>query len=104
MSRATGSFLSVNRADLSGARLTSFKACYDQNFRAAILRGADLSGAELCGSFWHGADLAGADLSGSNVTHAVGLTQRQLDQACGDVTTQLPSLLTISRCLAGRSE
>jgi len=29
---------------------------------------------------------------------AVGLTQRQLDQACGDETTRLPAGLRIPRC------
>ena len=38
-------------------------------------------------------NLAGADLSG-----ATGLTQKQLDQACGDKETKLPEGLTIKPC------
>lgn len=99
LSRATGAFLRMARADLSGARLVGFRACYDQDFTDSVFRGADLSSAVLCATDWHGADLTGAILSGADMTLAVELTQAQLDLACGDSSTRLPGAeLTIRRC------
>ena len=47
-----------------------------------------------------GARLAGADLSGAVLEGAEGLTQRQLDQACGDEETKLPPGLIVAPCEA----
>lgn len=88
---AFGSFLNASGADFSGATLRATTACYDQNFTGAIFRGADLRDAKLCGSFWAGADLTGADLSGADLTFGDGPSQQQLDHACGDTKTELPS-------------
>ncbi len=38
-------------------------------------------------------DLQRADLRGANLTRAIGLTQEQLDKACGDDKTTLPDYL-----------
>ena len=80
----------------------------EANFQGAILDGADLSGADLRGAIFDradligadltGADLNGADLSGADLTNVVGLTQEQLDGACGNPNTKLPDVLTISPC------
>ena len=41
-----------------------------------------------------GANLSGTDLSGANLLGARGLTQTQLDEACGDANTKLPEGFT----------
>lgn len=53
------------------------------NFAAAVLEGADFSGARL---------------PGADFESAIGLTQRQLDGACGDARTRLPRGLRIAPC------
>jgi uncharacterized protein YjbI with pentapeptide repeats len=79
----------------------SFNACYDQDFSRAIFRGADLSNATLCATAWSGADLSGAILSGADLTYTHDLTQAQLDRACRDESTKLPSAsLSVPRCVA----
>jgi hypothetical protein len=50
-----------------------------------------------------GADLTGAKTSitsflGTDLRHVKGLTQAQLDVACGDVKTLLPTGLKIHTC------
>ena len=44
------------------------------------------------------ADLAGADLSRAYLASAQGLTQFQLNDACGDEKTRLPEWLTLRPC------
>jgi hypothetical protein len=73
------------------------------DFSAADLRGAYLIRSKLRDTTFSGADLAHArldrsDLSGANLAHARNLTQAQLDSACGDPDTKLPSGLSISTC------
>jgi hypothetical protein len=75
-------FLRLNHAHLDYANLAR------TNLSFAYLNGADLGNATL-----NGADLTRAELDGSK-----GLTQQQLDTACGDVTkTRLPPGLKILR-------
>ena len=68
-------------ADLEGADLRR------ANLRRANLRRAFLTDADLVGAFLTGADLTDADLGGADLTGAflrdTGLTQPQLDSACG---------------------
>ena len=45
-----------------------------------------------------GATLAGANVSGAEMDRAVGLTQAQLNRACGDADTRLPRGLSVPRC------
>ena len=88
------------RAYLSSADLSKI------NLARAILADATLSGAnlrdaELARADLRGAVLAGADLTGANIhlvrlentdlSQVVGLTQAQLDLACGDGSTKLPA-------------
>ena len=70
----------------------------------ADLSGVDLSGIDLSGIDLSGANLSGADLSDAYLSRAylsgaklrddyaavIGLTQTQLDAACGDANTKLP--------------
>jgi uncharacterized protein YjbI with pentapeptide repeats len=89
-------------ADFDGARLVL--ACMSKaNFHSATFRGADLSGANLANSRMDDADLSGAILSitsikGTDLSRAHGLTQAQLDQACGDAQTRVPAGMIVRRC------
>jgi uncharacterized protein YjbI with pentapeptide repeats len=44
------------------------------------------------------ADFTGARLQGADLTEAIGLTQAQLNAACGDDETRLPEGMTIPAC------
>jgi uncharacterized protein YjbI with pentapeptide repeats len=108
---------SLQRADLRNAKFRNAKFS-NANLRDADLQFGDLSGADLgganlisadlrdanlIGAAFHGAiivraDLRGARLSGADLSDAHGVTQEQLDEACGDDETRLPEGLTIRRC------
>jgi uncharacterized protein YjbI with pentapeptide repeats len=97
----------------SGPELTSLNymqrtVLVRANLFWADLRDADLTGAELAGSDFILADLRGAkfndahvsnarldraDLRGADLVGATGLSQQQLDLACGDETTKIPDPL-----------
>jgi uncharacterized protein YjbI with pentapeptide repeats len=75
----------IGGADLRGADLRGAK------LRGAKLRGADLKGAKLSdpelsvlSTDLSDADLSDADLSDADLSGATGLTQEQLDKACGE--------------------
>jgi hypothetical protein len=73
------------------------------DFRNASFRDADLSGANLSNAALDGADMTGAATSmtsfdGTDLTRVRGLTQKQLDQACGDVATKVRAGLKVHRC------
>ena len=89
-------------ANFSGAKLVLMCMSY-ADFRGASFHGADLSGANLARAKLDGADLSGATLSitsikGTDLTHAKGLTQAQLDQACGDADTRVAVPLKVKTC------
>ncbi len=72
---------------------------YEHGQRADLIR-ANLQSANLQGAKFRGlfgfvpvTNFAGADLTGAR-----GLTQQQLDEACGDEETKLPPDLTIEPC------
>jgi hypothetical protein len=93
-------------AKLLGARL-SIVDLSDANLTAADLSHAnlmyaDLSGADLTGTDLSGAILIGADLPNANLSNVKGLTQQELDMACGDERTQLPPGFNVKFCKAGR--
>lgn len=92
----------LNRARFDRADLRDVNA-YGGVFSSASFAGANLTnagfvGAYLRGANWAGTTLTGADFSGADMTGARGLTQRQLDRACGDSATALPSGLHIPPC------
>lgn len=98
--RLDGAYL--GDADLQDARLSNARlsmACLDRaHLERAVLIQARLEGAELIGAYFKGADLTDADLTHANVkgtdlSKAKGLTQQQLDRACGDEKTRLPAAL-----------
>jgi hypothetical protein len=105
-------------ANLAGAQLNNAKAVKASfvftNFSGSRLDGADLSGANLAnawlnwtwfagakldGTNFAGARMPGAQLYGADLSKAVGLTQTQIDQACGDASTKLPPGLRVPACV-----
>ncbi|MBS0471520.1 MAG: pentapeptide repeat-containing protein [Proteobacteria bacterium] len=97
----------VKAKNLSGANFDGASAvlmCMSfANFSNASFRGTDLSGANLAHANLDGADLSGAimditSIKGTDLTKAKGLTQKQLDQACGDRDTRAPAGLTVHIC------
>ena len=108
MERASLAAAQLPDASLAGADLTRAKAQAVRLPRAdlsdAVLTNADLTGGVLTGAVMRGARLGGAslfraDLSGADLTGAVGVTQQQLDGACGDAETRLPDGLNVPPCL-----
>lgn len=92
----------MNRTSFAGADLRDVEA-YGAVFSSASFAGADLTHASFVGTFLDGANLRGARLVGTNFSgaelgRAVGLTQGQLNQACGDEATILPRGLSIPHC------
>lgn len=88
--RFHGANLSI--ANLFGGRFSS------ADFSNANLQEAVFVGAYLGGARFAGADLTNANFSGAEMDSAQGLTQLQLNAACGDATTTLPTGMTIPRC------
>lgn len=92
----------MNRTRFSGTDLRDVEAYggvfSSSNFNRADLTHASFVGAFLEGSSFSGAILTGANFSGARLTRVTGLTQRQLDTACGDPDTALPSGLRIPAC------
>jgi uncharacterized protein YjbI with pentapeptide repeats len=68
------------------------------NFAGANLTNASLVGAYLQGANFRGATLNGANFSGAEMNRAVGLTQAQLNHACGDGSTLLPHGFSVPAC------
>ncbi len=87
----------LQRADLREANLKSADLSF-ANLEGAGLGLADMQGAKLIGAILKGADILGALLHGANLEVAEGLTQAQLDQACGNEETKLPNGLTVKGC------
>ena len=90
----------LHNADLRGANLSGVKLleANDNDVEASKERGKppeelfkmDLSGANLRRADLKDADLSGADLSDADLRGAKNLTQKQLEKASGNDTTQLP--------------
>lgn len=86
----SGANLSV--ANLFGVRFNA------SNFSNVNFENATLVGGYFGSSNFSGANLSGANLSGADLHLARGLTQGQLDRACGDRATRLPAGLRVPRC------
>ena len=92
----------LTRSRFAGADLRDVDA-YGAVLTGADLKGADLThasfvGAYLAGADFKGAKLVGTNLSGAELQRARGLTQAQLERACGDSSTRLPSGFHIPAC------
>ncbi len=97
LSLATMDDVDFSDADLSIANL------FGGRFSRARFTNADLSNATLVGAYFGradftGAQLAGANLGGSDFRTSIGLTQDQLDSACGDESTLLPPGMKTPHC------
>jgi uncharacterized protein YjbI with pentapeptide repeats len=107
----------LSKAELSGAGLTGANLSNadlrrtillgatldDANLKDADLRGAYLDDARFGGADLTGAKLGGARLGGADLSAAIGLTQEQLNQACGGSAgapfkTLLPNGMTLGPC------
>jgi len=89
-------------ADFDNARLSLMCMSF-ADFKGATFRGADLSGANLAHAILDGADLTGAEMTitsikGTDLTRVRGLTQKQLDAACGDADTKVPAGMRVQTC------
>jgi uncharacterized protein YjbI with pentapeptide repeats len=89
-------------ADLSNTDLSDTDVRSSDLFRTD-LRSADLSRARLNGSHLFGANMEGAKLHGTrlegvDLLRAKGLSQEQLDQACGEIVMGLPVRLKVKPC------
>jgi uncharacterized protein YjbI with pentapeptide repeats len=92
----------LHGADFDGATAVLMCMSY-ANFTDATFRGADLSGANLAHARLDGADMTGAvmtitSIKGTDLTKVKGLTQKQLNAACGDADTKVPAGLTVHTC------
>jgi uncharacterized protein YjbI with pentapeptide repeats len=70
----------------------------DTNFAGANMTNATLVGSYLQGANFRGARLSGVNFSGAEMDRAEGLSQAQLDEACGDESTRLPRGLRLPDC------
>lgn len=92
----------MNRTNFSGADMRDVNA-YGGLFTSANFSGADLTNASFVGAYLQGANFRGANLTGANfagaeMSRAVGLTQGQLNAACGDPSTLAPPGLRLRPC------
>ncbi len=90
------------QADLTRARLID-ASCPHARFDRARLQQADARGADFTRANFGAADvtrmnLEDADLSGADLRNARGLTQTQLNEACGDRRTRLPRGMRVQGC------
>jgi uncharacterized protein YjbI with pentapeptide repeats len=73
------------------------------DLKGASFHNADLAGTNLARANLDNVDFAGAVLEftsfkGTDLTHAKGLTQSQLDRACGDADTIAPAGMHVPSC------
>jgi len=94
--------VSFPHANFSEAVLTRAQAGHSAfdgaDFSNAILDDADFSYSRFGAARLTGAQMIGARFFAADLSQAVGLTQSQLSQACGDDETKLPPGLSISFC------
>jgi len=88
--------------NLAGANI-SVSNLFGARFNRADFTGASLERATLVGAYFGSstltdANLAGANVSGADLSIARGLSQHQLDEACGDQSTLLPPGLSVPAC------
>jgi uncharacterized protein YjbI with pentapeptide repeats len=89
-------------ANFDGANATLMCMSF-ADFRGASFRGAILDAANLGSARLDGADITGArtritSFAGTDLTRVKGLTQSQLDAACGDTKTKVPAGMKVHFC------
>ena len=82
----------LQKANLIGAKLQKANLQFAK-LQGANLQFANLQGADLRGVYLKGTPLWGAKIQGADFSLAKGLTEKQLDRACGDEKTKLPEYL-----------
>lgn len=91
-----------NHGDFAGADLrdvNGYGALFaGTNFAGANMTNSTFVGAFLEGANFRGATLTGVNFSGAEMERAVGLTQGQLNGACGDASTKLAPGLRLPIC------
>ena len=100
--QANLSVTEMNGTNFSRTDLRDVNA-YAGRFTGASFAGANLTHATFVGAYLGGANFKGATLDGANfggaeMGTARGLTQAQLNKACGDASTILPRGLHIPSC------
>jgi uncharacterized protein YjbI with pentapeptide repeats len=107
LTRADASSSRFEGADFTEADLTRTRlidaSCPRARFERARLHNTNARGADFTRATFANADvtrmnLEDANLSGADLRNAQGLTQSQLDEACGDRRTRLPRGLRVERC------
>ena len=102
----------LRQSDMSAAVMphTSFAGsdlrdvnAYGAVFTGASFAGANMTNASFVGAYLQGANFRGAHLdgvnfSGAEMDRAVGLTQAQLQKACGDASTVTPRNIALHTC------
>lgn len=96
------SLATVDRTKFTGANMSIVNG-FGLRAEGADFTNADLENAVLVGGWFGGAKFANARLSnvnfsGSDLSEATGLTQLQLNTACGDAETKLPKGLVLPPC------
>ena len=89
-------------ANFDGANATLMCMSF-ADFRGASFRGTILDAANLGSAKLDGADITGArthitSFAGTDLTRVKGLTQSQLDAACGDTKTKVPAGMKVHFC------
>src|SRR3569833_2059028 len=84
---ANAALMCMSFADFRGA-----------NFRGTILDAANMASAKLDGADMTGARTRITSFLGTDLTRVKGLTQSQLDAACGDAKTKVPAGMKVHFC------
>lgn len=96
------SLSTFDRAGFAGANMSVVNGfglrAEDADFSKVNFADATLVGGWFGGSDFSAATFDNANLSGSDFETAKGLTQAQIDTACGDASTKLPKGLKLATC------
>jgi len=96
-----------SRSDFSRAKLISTDAMeavfigaifYKSNLGRGDFTGANFTDAQFIDTKFGDANFTGANLSGASLYKIIGLTQEQLDVACGSNDTHLPAGFSLTTC------
>lgn len=94
-----GDFRRAKFHDAVMSRVLATDCLFDEaDFSGAILDDGDFARARFLSTNFAGASLRATRLNGADLSSALGLTQEQLDEACGDEATKLPRGLRLARC------
>ncbi|MEP6343543.1 MAG: pentapeptide repeat-containing protein [Maricaulaceae bacterium] len=89
--------VSAEDADFSNAEFINARADHI-DLEGANMSNTKLNGVKFGSAVFNRTTLDGSDLSGADLRSVSGLTQAQLDTACGDYKTRLPRFMSIAYC------